>query len=82
MNSTLVHNHGTVKRDIRTGRFVPTFTISYTCDNGRHVRVLPASGINTIGKGLMACADGVAWDVEVLDREGNDVTFDFACFAS
>lgn len=80
-------NHGTLDRDLTTGQFVETFTIRYTTTDAKgqpatHVRTLPAHGIETVGRVAMSCANrGVAWDIEVTDKDGNDVTDTFACFA-
>lgn len=80
---TTVHHLGTLKRDLRTGRFVKTFTLSYATENGIFVRTLPAAGITRVGTVINRCADrGTAWDIEVLDKDGVDVTFDFECFQS
>jgi hypothetical protein len=80
-----VLNLGTLDRDLTTGQFVPTFTFRYTVL--RHgvetviQRTLPAASIERIGVVTMRCADrGVVWDIEVIDKHGADVTFDFACF--
>jgi hypothetical protein len=78
---------GTHNRDFTTGRFVPTYTLRYATE--RHgietaiERTIPASGIERIGAVTARCADrGTVWNVEVIDKDGHDVTFDFACFQS
>lgn len=76
---------GTVNRD-RQGRFTKTYTLRYdTHVKGsvavvKLVRHLPASGVETIGKVLAKAPESVAWNIEVLDSDGNDCTFDFECF--
>lgn len=76
---------GTIRRD-RQGRFTKVFTLRYdthvegTTDVVKLVRHLPAKGIETIGKVLMKASEDVAWNIEVLDGDGYDCTFDFACF--
>ncbi|GAA3180652.1 hypothetical protein [Nonomuraea roseoviolacea] len=76
---------GTRDRD-RQGRFTKVFTLSYETrakDTGqviKMIRHLPADGVETIGKVLMKVSEDVAWNIAVLDRNGRDVTFGFACF--
>lgn len=78
---TIVHDLGTLNRDLNTGRFVPVFRLSYGTVNGTIVRTIPASGIERIGAVVMRGAErGIVWDIEVTDKDGVDVTFDFACF--
>ena len=76
---------GTHNRDYRTGRYVRTYTLRHTAKrNGTpHIiqRTIPATGIERLGRVLMNCADrGTVWNIEVLDKSGQDVTFDFKCF--
>ncbi|MEU7004473.1 hypothetical protein [Nonomuraea sp. NPDC046570] len=78
-------DYGTINRD-RQGRFVKTYTLSYgTYVKGtdkvvKLVRHLPADGIERIGEAISKAAKrGIAWDIQVLDSDGVDVTFDFAC---
>jgi phosphoribosyl-dephospho-CoA transferase len=76
---------GTLDRDLTTGQFVTTYTLRYTTvRSGAETviqRTLPAASIERIGVVTARCADrGVVWDIEVIDKDGNDVTFDFACF--
>lgn len=76
-----VHHHGTLNRDLTTGRFVKAYTLTYTCKTGIHVRTLPARGIERVGSVVARCAErGETWDIAVTDKDGADVTFDFACF--
>ncbi|KAB8186914.1 hypothetical protein FH608_046340 [Nonomuraea phyllanthi] len=78
-------NLGTLNRD-RQGRYAKVFTLSYETrakgsgETVKVVRHLPASGVETIGKVLMKASEDVAWNIEVLDNDGNDCTFDFAYF--
>ncbi|MFD9561558.1 hypothetical protein [Streptomyces sp. NPDC059994] len=59
----------------------PQYTVRHEDKTGTIERTLPASGVERIGQLLMRAADrGEAWDIEVLDADGNDVSFDFACF--
>lgn len=77
----VTHDLGTLDRDLSTGRFVPTFRLSYGTVNGTIVRTIPAPGIERVGAVAMRCASrGLVWDIEVTDKDGVDVTFDFACF--
>lgn len=80
-----VIDHGIHNRDFATGRFVATFTLRYASErNGVEAitqRQIPASGIETVGAVVASSARrGTVWDIEVLDKDGNDVTFEFACF--
>ncbi|WP_329214871.1 hypothetical protein OG352_05400 [Streptomyces sp. NBC_01485] len=76
-----VHHHGVLRRDLRTGRFVKVYTLTYAAPSGTHVRTLPARGIETVGRVISRCADRhEVWDIAVTDKDGNDVTFDFLCF--
>lgn len=76
---------GTLNRDIATGQFVTTYTLRYTTER-RGIetviqRTLPAASIERIGVVTARCADrGVVWDIEVIDKDGVDVTVDFVCF--
>ena len=79
--TAVIHNLGSLNRDRSTGRFVKTFKLSYETDNGTFVRTLPASGIERIGAVVMRSANrGTTWNIQVTDKDGVDVTFDFACF--
>lgn len=80
-----VLNLGTLNRDRTTGQFVATYTLRYTTERyGIETviqRTLPATGIERIGVVVMRGAErGTCWNIEVFDKDGNDVTFDFACF--
>lgn len=80
-----VLNLGTLNRDWTTGQFVATYTLRYTTERyGIETvieRTLPAASIERIGVVTMRCAErGTTWNIEVIDKDGNDVTFDFACF--
>ena len=76
---------GTVNRD-RQGRFVKTYTLRYdthvkgSTEVVKLVRHLPASGVEIVGKVLAKVSEDVAWNIEVLDSDGYDCTYDFACF--
>ncbi|MFF7198287.1 hypothetical protein ACFZAM_31830 [Streptomyces sp. NPDC008079] len=76
---------GTLDRDLTTGRYVTTYTLRYTTVRyGIETvieRTLPAASVERIGVVAARCAErGVVWDIEVIDKDGADVTFDFACF--
>jgi hypothetical protein len=76
---------GTLNRDHATGRFVTTYMLRYTTvRRGIETviqRTLPAASIERIGVVTARCADrGAVWDIAVTDKDGADVTFDFACF--
>ncbi|GCD39161.1 hypothetical protein OEIGOIKO_06990 [Streptomyces chrestomyceticus JCM 4735] len=76
----IARSSGTVKRDPATGRFVKTFILGYKTDRGQPVRTLPPRGIELMGAVLSRCAGrGAAWNIQVTDRGGAGVTFDFAC---
>lgn len=85
MNAIPVIDLGTINRD-RKGRFAKVFTLAYETraqGSGEPVKVvrrLPATGVETVGKVLAKASEDVAWNIEVLDSNGNDVTSDFACF--
>ena len=79
--TAVIHNVGTLNRDYHTGRFVKTFKLSYETDEGTFVHTLPAGGIERIGTLAARGADrDEVWNIEVTDKDGVDVTFDFACF--
>jgi hypothetical protein len=56
----------------------PMYTLTYTTANGRSVRQLDAAGVERIGKVAMRVP--TVCDIEVLNADGGDVTFDFDCF--
>lgn len=59
----------------------PQYTLRHENKTGIIERTLPASGIERIGQLLNRAADrGEAWNIEVLNAAGRDVTADFACF--
>lgn len=71
------------------GRFATTFTLSYegTLSGGevvKFVRSLTADGIGRIGRKLTSIDfdDPRITNIEVTDKDGNDVTFGFTCFAA
>lgn len=73
--------HTILRRDPRTGRFVKTYTLTYSDKDGSHTRRLTTRGIETLGRLVNRAGErGEAWDVIVRDSNGHDVTFDFACF--
>jgi hypothetical protein len=52
-----------------------TYTLRYTTPPGIHEHVTSAHGIRLIGQLAQNTADrGEAWDLQVLDRSGRDVT--------
>lgn len=55
----------------------PMYTLRYRTADGAIERQLDAAGVERIGKVVMRTAAG---SIEVLDANGGDVTFDFACF--
>jgi hypothetical protein len=84
---------GTVDRDLTTGRFQKTYTLSYetrdknTGEPVTFVRHLPAKGIEIVGKTVARAVErDIVWNVYVLDINStvydvmHDVTFDFKCF--
>lgn len=78
---TIVRNLGTLNRDLRTGRFVKTFTLSYEKEDGILTRTLPAAGIERVGSVIARCAEReTVWNIAVFDKDGEDVTFEFKCF--
>ncbi|RKR92715.1 hypothetical protein BDK92_7193 [Micromonospora pisi] len=58
------------------------YTLRYTHCGQDVVRVLDAAGVERIGKVVMAsnARTGNITNIAVLDADGGDVTFDFACF--
>lgn len=60
----------------------PVFTLRYRNAGGVRERVLTAAGVERVGRVVMRLADrDMATDIEVFDEDGNDRTFEFACFA-
>jgi hypothetical protein len=60
----------------------PVFTLTYRTSNGPAERVLTAHGIERIGAVVLRLANrDMASDIEVRNESGEDVTFDFRCFA-
>lgn len=60
----------------------PTYTLTYSTEAGPCEKQLDAAAIERVGRVVMRCANrGEAWDVEVRDASGGDVTFNFPCFA-
>ncbi|MFG2747987.1 hypothetical protein [Streptomyces xanthophaeus] len=61
----------------------PQYTLRYENENGPVEKRVGAAGVERVGQVLMRCADrGTVWNIECLDAEGSDVTFDFAVFCS
>lgn len=59
----------------------PTFTLRYRTAEGVKERSLTRPGVERVGAVVMRLADrDQATDIEVLDADGADVTFNFACF--
>lgn len=59
----------------------PQYTLHYRTAKGAYARRLGASGVERVGRVLMNLAGrGEACDIEVVDTDGVDVTFDFAAF--
>lgn len=59
----------------------PTYTLRYTTDRGTSQKQLDFDGVHRVGTLAMRLADrGKAWDVQVLDHNGYDVTFNFPVF--
>ncbi|MFJ2697396.1 hypothetical protein ACIO5Z_14380 [Streptomyces rochei] len=68
-----------------TGKYLgvePQYTLTYTTADGPTLRVISGTrAVESLGSALARIADrGDAWDIEVTDEAGRDVTFDFACF--
>lgn len=67
-----------------TGKYLgPTtsYTLRYTTEAGQQTQAMDAALLAKIGSVVARAADrGEAWDIEVTDAAGNDVTFDFTCF--
>lgn len=77
---------GTVGRE-NNGRFAELFTLSYEkfhATTGKHVRLvrhLPRAGVERIGRLVSKLGDrDRVWNIQVTNRAGEDVTFEFACF--
>ena len=72
---------GTYNRDDK-GRFVKTYTLSHEVEQSGKIlriqRTVPAPSVERIGSALMKLPN--ANNILVLDRDGNDITFDFICF--
>jgi hypothetical protein len=59
----------------------PLYTLRYTTDRGISEKRLDRVGIERVGTVVMRVAEREkAWDVQVLDSDGGDITFNFACF--
>ncbi|WP_030670753.1 hypothetical protein [Streptomyces rimosus] len=59
----------------------PQYTLNYRTPSGPQTRTISSSGVQVVGKVVMSLADrGQAWDIQVLNADGSDVTFEFACF--
>lgn len=61
---------------------IPTYTLMYdTADGHKQRDDLRGRQVETIGRVVASLANrSKAWDIVVLDADGQDVTFDFACF--
>lgn len=59
-----------------------TYTLRYATAKGKNVHQLDAAGVERIGKVVMRVSGrtGNVSDIEVLNADGADVTFDFNCF--
>lgn len=58
-----------------------SYTLRYTTEAGEQSKAMDANLLNRIGPVVARAAErGDAWDIEVLDAAGQDVTFEFACF--
>jgi hypothetical protein len=61
----------------------PLYTLRYRNERGMVERTLPFPRIQRVGAVVMRLADRErAWDVEVLDADGYDVTFNFPVFCA
>lgn len=61
----------------------PLFTLRYTRYGSPVQRLLPAAKVEVCGRVIIRIADrneDAISDIEVLNPDGEDVTFDFACF--
>ncbi|MFD7705744.1 hypothetical protein [Streptomyces sp. NPDC059786] len=68
-----------------TGKYLgiePQYTISYATADGPTSRTVSGTrGVEIFGRLLARTADrGDAWNIAVTDDNGQDVTYDFACF--
>jgi hypothetical protein len=72
----------TEERGKKFVHLAPLFTLISETKTGVSRREgRPARAVETIGRVLMRMADrGEVWNIQVLDKDGVDVTFDFACF--
>lgn len=61
---------------------IPTYTLMYDRADGHKERTdLRARQVETVGRVVSSLADrGQAWDIAVLDADGEDVTDQFSCF--
>ena len=61
---------------------IPIYTLAYdTADGHKERPALRAQQVERIGRVVSSLGNrGKAWDIVVLDADGEDVTFDFACF--
>lgn len=71
------------------GRFAKTYTLSYEAilsggEVVRFIRKLTADGVERIGRKLTSIDfdDPRIANISVTDKDDNDVTFGFACFAA
>lgn len=71
-----------VHRGKKFVQIAPTYTLAYDTKQGCQERTkLRARQVETIGRVVASLADrGKAWDIAVLDKNGQDVTDEFACF--
>lgn len=59
----------------------PQYTVRYSNRTGTVEKVVGAAGVERVGRVLMSCADrDTVWDIECLDEQGIEVTFNFAVF--
>lgn len=59
----------------------PQYTIRYDNQYGTVEKMVGSAGVERVGRVLMHCADrDTVWNIECLDEEGLEATFDFAVF--
>ena len=59
------------------------YLLRYVTPRGVSERSLTVAGIQRVGAVVMRMADrDKAWDIEVLDADGVDITFDFPVFCT
>lgn len=61
----------------------PLYVLRYATERGTSERSLTFAGVQRVGALIMRLADrDEAWDIEVLDSNGGDITFNFPVFCA